>query len=157
MSSDDLVERQEFELYMTGGVATGVAQPLSQQRQLRVFSPLNRSSQTENHSRHAGRASTHQNQEALAKSDEKKPQSGYYAQRGSRADDTSTHFEDKLSSAVATTRDFKQSKANFNRTMISQSSMHKTIPRQTSALTSEQAKYASMQPRPGVGNQNRIT
>ena len=59
----------------------------------------------------------------------------------------STRFDDKMSSAAGTQHNFKQSRENFNRTLISQSSMNKTIPRQTSALASDHLKYASMQSR----------
>jgi len=146
-SSDALVQREEFELYMheASELPEGAACTLSQQPAL---SPLERASYTEAVSRNAGRASNTQNsisqqdQAALGGSIDKKPPSGSYGHRGSRADDMSTRFDDKLSSAAGTQRNFKQSKENFNRTLISQSSMNKTIlPRQTSALASDQYRY----------------
>lgn len=150
-SSDVLVQREEFELYMheASEQPEGAACTLSQQVAL---SPLERASQAETASRNAGRASISQHdQVALAGSIEKKTPSGFYGHRGSRADDMSTRFDDKLSSATGTQRNFKQRKENFNRTLLSQSSMNKTIlPRQTSALASGQLKSASMHARFGA-------
>jgi hypothetical protein len=142
-SSDVLVQREEFELYMheASELHDGAAGTLSHQP---VLSPLERASYTETVSRNAGRASiSQQEQAALGASADKKPPSGFYGHRGSRADDVSTRFDDKLSSATGTQRNFKQSRENFNRTLISQSSMNKTIPRQTSAFASDHLKYAS--------------
>jgi hypothetical protein len=128
----------------------GAACTLSQQAAL---SPLERASYTETASRNAGRAAiSRQASAALGGSLDKKPPSGFDGHRGSRADDVSTRFDDKLSSATGTQHNFKQSKENFHRTLISQTSMNKTIPRQTSALASDQLKYASMHPRLAARN-----
>lgn len=126
-------------------IQDGAAYTLSQQPAL---SPLERASYTEILGRNAALASiSQQEQVALGASGDKKPLSGFDGRRGSRADDMSTRFDDKLSTATGTQRNFKQSRENFNRTLISQSSMNKTIPRQTSAFASDHLKYASAQSR----------